>query len=129
MTAWGGCSSSIRVELVGRGPEAAGGGCGGEVALGHSEHLEADHEFANLGGAQQRRVEVTVEVHVVVVWIASAAVGGALVEAHGVGEADLKEIVVAGGDGFEDRRECSALCRCQVGEAAEVATGEDEGFE
>ena len=37
------------------------------------------------------------------------AVGGALVEAHGVGEGDLEEVVVAGGDGFEDGGEGGAL--------------------
>ena len=52
--------------LFGEGAEAGGGGFGGEVALGHAEHLEADHEFADLGGAEQGRVEVGVEVHGVV---------------------------------------------------------------
>ena len=109
----------------GEGAEAGGGSFGGEVALGHAEHFEADHEFANLGGAEERRVEVGVEVHGVV----TLSVGGALVEAHGVGEADLEEIVVAGGDRFEDGREGGALGVGEVGEVAEVAAREDEGFE
>ena len=70
-------------------------------------------------------IEVGVEVHGVV----RLAVGGALVEAHGVGEADLEEIVVAGGDGFEDGREGGALGGGEGGEVAEVAAGKDEGLE
>ena len=46
----------------GEGAEAGGGGLGGEVALGHAEHLEAVQEFADLGGTEQRGVEVGVEV-------------------------------------------------------------------
>ena len=50
-------------------------------------------------------------------------------EAHGVGKADFEEIVVAGGDGFEDRGESSALSGGEIGEAAEVAPREDESLE
>src|ERR1017187_6068214 len=94
----------VEIVLVGEGAEAVGGGFSGEVALGRAEHLEADHEFADFGGAQQRRVEVGVEVHPLV----CLAVGGALVEAQAIGEGDLEEIVVASGDGLEDGGEGGA---------------------
>ena len=56
------------------------------------------------------------------------AVGGALMKAHGVGEADLEEIIVAGGDGCEDGGEGGAFRVGEVGETAEVAAREDQGF-
>jgi hypothetical protein len=110
---------------VGESAQAGGGGFGGEVALGHAEHFEADHEFANLCGAEERRVKVGVEVHRIV----RLTVCGALVESHGVGEADLEEVVVAGGDGLEDGGEGTTFGGGEVGEAAEMATGKDEGLE
>src|ERR1017187_10013972 len=97
----------VEIVFVGQGAEAGGGGFGGEVALGRAEHLEADHELADFGGAQQRRVEVRVEVHSLV----RLAMGGALVEAQAIGERDLEEVVVAGGDGLKDVGKGGALGR------------------
>ena len=42
--------------------QALGGRFGGQVALRHGQHLKADHELAHRGRAQQRRVEMGVQV-------------------------------------------------------------------
>ena len=63
-------------------PQSLGSLFGGQVALRFGEHFIADHEFLHGCGAQERGIEMRVQVPLGVV----RAVGGPLVEAHGVGE-------------------------------------------
>src|SRR6516164_6370136 len=64
------------------GAQALGTGFRGDVALGHAEQLESDHEFAHRSRAQQGRKEVRMEVPFGMLF----AVRGSLVKAHGVGK-------------------------------------------
>ncbi len=80
------------------GAQTFGGGFGGDIALGHGEHLVADHEFADGGRAQERRIEVGVQNPFGV----RLAVHRGLVKAHRVGEGDFEQVVVAGGHLFEN---------------------------
>ena len=66
--------------------------------MGLGEHLVADEKFANGGAAEEGREEV----HMEVPGGLGAAVDGALVEAEGVGEGGLKEVVVADGEFAQD---------------------------
>jgi hypothetical protein len=75
------------------GPQALGSAFGSDVPLRHSQHLKADHEFSDRRRAQQGRIEVGVEVPLRM----GSAIGWCLVEAHGVGEAGLKEQIKTGG--------------------------------
>mmetsp|Transcript_33227 Transcript_33227/g.81522 ORF Transcript_33227/g.81522 Transcript_33227/m.81522 type:complete len:86 (+) Transcript_33227:480-737(+) len=72
----GGCAGAV--VRFGEGAEARGGLLGGEVALRFREEFKADHEFADGGGAEKRRVKVHVEVG----FRMGEAVGGGLVDAH-----------------------------------------------
>ena len=56
------------------------------------------------------------------------AVARGLVEAHGVGEAGLEEVVVAGGGLLEDVGERGLLAVSEFGQRADVALRQDEGF-
>ena len=55
-------------------------------------------------------------------------VGWGLVEAHGVGEAGFKQIVVAGGGLLQDIGEGSLLSVAEFGQGSDVSFGENEGF-
>src|SRR5262245_8338122 len=79
-------------------PQSFGGLLGGDVALGLGQQFEADHELAHGSRAQQRGVEVGVEMPLLV----GLAIGGPLVEPHRVRERDLEQIVVARGKLLED---------------------------
>ena len=87
--------------------EAFCGVFGGDVALGHAEHFEADHEFTDGSRAQQGRIEVGVEVPLGV----GCAVCRGLMEAHGVRKAGLEKVVEADGDAVEGFGEAVALSR------------------
>jgi hypothetical protein len=106
---------------------AKGGGCGfrSDVALGGAEELEADHEFADGGGAEERREEVEVEGPFGV----GLVVRGSRVEAHGVGEGRVEDAVVAGGELLEDGGETGLLRGGEGLEGRDAGAGEDDGFE
>ncbi|KAI3476419.1 hypothetical protein L1887_61984 [Cichorium endivia] len=72
--------------------DALGGLFGGEIALGLGHHFEAHEELAHRGGAQQRRVEVDVELGEFVV-LAGGQLCRLLVHTHRVGEGALEDIV------------------------------------
>jgi len=86
-----------------------------EVALGFGEHLVADHEFFDGGRAQERGVEVGVELPVIVILLAE----GRAVPAHGVGEGGLEEVVVAGEEALEDVGEGIAFLGLEIGQVAQ----------
>ena len=109
---------------VGQGSKPFGGLFGGQVALGFGQHFVTDHEFTNRGGTQKRGVEVGVQPPFGVF----AAVEGCAVPAHRIGEAGLEQVVVAGGKLFEYLRQCATLTVVQVGDAADVAFGQQQGF-
>ena len=98
---------------------------GSDVALGHAQHFKTYHEFTDCRGTQERRVEVGVEVP----FRMRRAIYWRLMEAHGVGEADVEEVVIAGGEALEDVGEGVAFVTGELGEQTEVAAGEDHGFE
>src|SRR5216683_2226364 len=61
--------------------------------------------------------------------IVSAAVGGLLVESHGIGESGLKQIVVTNGDAAQDVAEEIVLLRAELIDRSDVALAQDERFE
>ena len=61
------------VVLLRQGAQPGGGLLGGEVALGFGQELEADHELAHRRRAQERRVEVGVELPVCLLYTSDAA--------------------------------------------------------
>src|SRR5260370_41110522 len=61
--------------------------------------------------------------------IVSAAVGGLLVESHGIGKSGLKQIVVTNGDAAQDVSEKIALLRAELIDRSDVALAQDERFE
>src|SRR6185503_5649382 len=73
--------------------QAFGGALRGDVALRLAEQLEADHELTDRRRAQQRRIEVGVQVQ----FRMRLPVRRPLVHAHRVRELDAEEPVVAGG--------------------------------
>src|SRR5690349_11399719 len=99
-----GCRAVEVIGFAGFG-KAGGGGLGGEVALRRSKELVADHEFANSGGAQQRRTIMRVQVP----GFMRLPVGRPLMEAHGIRKSRFEEIVVANGDAAKDVAEKIAL--------------------
>ena len=95
--------------LAGR-PQARGGIFRGHVTLRHAEHFEADHELAHGRRAQQRRIEVRVQVPLGV----RLAVARPLVEAHRVGKRRFEQAVVARRHPLEHVGERVAFGRRQV---------------
>ena len=91
--------------FFGGGAEHFCGFFGGDVALGHAEHFKTDHELADFGGAEERGVEVRVEGPLGV----GLVVCRLLVEAHGVREGYVEEVIVDGGDELEDGGEAFGL--------------------
>lgn len=79
------------------------------ITLRGCQQFEAHHELLDGGGAQQGREEVRVEVPLRMF----AAIGRSLMKSHRVWEGSLKQIVVAGGEAFQDVRQTRALCRVQ----------------
>jgi hypothetical protein len=58
--------------------EAFGGALGTDIALRSSQHLEANHEFSDGRGAEERRIKMSVKMTLRV----TAAIGRRLVEAR-----------------------------------------------
>ena len=110
---------------VGEGAEGGGGGFGGEVALGFGEHFVTDHEIFDGGGAEERGIEVGVELPVVEMgW----GEGGA-VPAHGIRERDPEELIVAVEEFLKDLGKRLALRWIEVWEAGDGEFGEEKSFE
>src|SRR5260370_34763213 len=95
------------------------------VALGSAEKFVTDHKLLNRGGTQEGRKVVRVEVPLVV----GAAIGGLLVETHGVRESSLEQIIVANGDAAHDVAEEIPLVRAELIEGSEMALAQHERFE
>ena len=64
-----------------------------QVTLGFCQHFIADHKLTHRRGAQQRRVEVRMQLPVLVFF----TVERRAVPAHGVGERALEQVVVTAG--------------------------------
>jgi len=105
--------------------QTLGGGFGSDVALRHAEHFKTNHEFAHCGRAQQRRIEVGVEMPLLV----SALVRRRLVETHGVGEAGFEEIVEARGDAAKRIGQAVALVGRELRHGAQVAAADQQHLE
>ncbi len=93
--------------------------------MGGAEELEADHELADGGGAEEWWIEVKVEGPLGVFEV----VGGRGVEAHGVGEGCVEDAVVAGGELLEDGGEAGLLRGVEGLKRRDRLAGEDDGFE
>jgi hypothetical protein len=78
-------------------PQLCRGELRGDIPLRHGEHLITHHELLYGRGAQQRRVEMKMEMPFRMV----AAVGRLLVDTHGVGKTGKEKVIVAGADPFE----------------------------
>src|SRR5229473_2142507 len=61
--------------------------------------------------------------------IIGAAIGGLLVETHGVRESSLEQIIVANGDAAHDVAEEIPLVRAELIEGSEMALAQDQRFE
>src|SRR5260370_33700866 len=94
------------------------------VALGSAEKFVNDHKLLNRGGTQEGRKIVRMEVPLVV----GAAIGGLLVETHGVRESSLEQIIVANGDAAQDVAEEIPLARAELIDGSEMALAQDQRF-
>src|SRR6185437_14118807 len=110
--------------LFGAPAQAFGGALRRDIALRHAQHFEADHVFAYCGGAQQRRIEVGMEMPLGVV----GSIERRLMEAHSVREAGLEEIVVARGHAFKRVGKRVALVRSELRQRRAVSAADDECF-
>jgi hypothetical protein len=95
------------------------------IALCFGEQFKPHHEFAHRCRTEQRRIGMGVQMPVRM----GRAIGGTLVEAEGVGERDLEQVIVARCQSFEDVRQTRAFLRRQVAESADMPAADDHGFE
>ena len=110
---------------IGEGAEFGGGGFWGEVALGFGEHFVTDHKFFDGGGAEERGIEVGVELPVVEIGWGERGT----VPAHGVRERDPEELIVAVEKLLKDLGKRLALSGIEVWEASDGKFGKEESFE
>src|SRR2546422_11132119 len=96
-----------------------------DVALGRAEKFVTDHKLLNRGGTQERRKVVRVEVPLVV----NAAVGGLLVETHGIRESSLEQIVVANVNAAHDVAQKLLLFPAELIDRSEMGLAQDQRFE
>src|SRR5208282_3650331 len=105
-------------------PQSLGREFGSHVALGGSQKLKTHHEFSHRGGAQQGREKMPMKVPLRVF----CAVCGALMKAHGIRERNLKQVVVASGEAFEDVRQAGASDAIEGGDIGEVTLAQQQSF-
>src|SRR5262249_22648986 len=108
-------------EVVDRrnGPKPLGRSFRRDVALRAAEELEADHEFADGRRAEERRVEMCVEMP----FRMGRAVGRALMKTHRIGEGCLEDVVVADGKAAQRFGKGVRLGGGQLVKAADVTAG------
>jgi len=76
------------------GTQAFRSALGSDIALRGSQHFEANHVLADRCRAQQRGIEVRMEM---ALWMVDA-IGGRLMESHRIGEGNAENLVVGGGN-------------------------------
>ena len=93
--------------------------------MGFGEHFVTDHEFFDGGGAEERGIEVGVELPVVEIGWGERGT----VPAHGVRERDPEELIVAVEKLLKDLGKRLALSGIEVWEASDGKFGKEESFE
>jgi hypothetical protein len=86
---------------------------GGQVTLSLAQQLEADHELSDRCGPQQRRVVDGVQRPMAGIVVPQRTGRGAM-ESHRIGERTLEQVVVFGGQLFDDDRQIVDLDLGQV---------------
>src|ERR1017187_7738707 len=95
------------------------------VALRGGQHFVTDQKLAHRRGAQQRRIEMQVQVPFLVL----EAVRGPLVDPHGVRERDVEQTVVARRGALQDVRQPVALRVREPVDRRQVPFGNDGRLE
>lgn len=114
----------VSIELAATIPQACCRLLRGNIALRLSHELKADKELAHRRGAQQRRIKVHVKVRILNFVLRAAQ--RRLVDAGAVGEAALKQVVVAARHLLQRLCKLEALIGGKVDEGADMTLGEDE---
>ena len=108
----------------GRCPKTFCGGLGRQIALRHRQQLIANHELADGGRSEQRRIEVGVQVP----GLAGIVIGRLLVKTHRIREWSFEEIVVARRDLFQSVGELRARLVVLLIDGGDVTLADEEGF-
>lgn len=111
--------------LGGQLAEALCGALRGDITLRLAQQLVPDHELAHGGRPEERWVEVGMQVPLGM----RRAVGGGQMEAHGVGEGDLEEVIVAGGQLLQDVRQRPPLLSRERGRGSDGPAADYQGLE
>src|SRR6266700_7332320 len=115
----------VQVMNLGAVAEAICGGFRREVSLRTAQEFVSDHEFLNGCGTQQRGKIVCMQVPLFV----DAAIGGLLVETHGIRKSSLKQIVVTNRDAFHDVAEQVALFAAELIDGSDMALAQHQRLE
>src|SRR5713226_10387726 len=115
----------IKIVNVARFAKAIRGVLRRNIPLRSAKQFVTYHEFLNCGGAQKRRKVVRVQMPLVV----RLAVGGLLVESHGVWESCLEQIVVTNGDAAHDVAQEVPLFPAELIDRSEMALAQHQRFE
>src|SRR5258708_890545 len=99
-----------------------GGKLGSDITLWRAEHFESNHELSHSRRAQQRRIEVRVEVPL---WML-CVIGRSLMESHRVREGNIENAVIGGNDLFQNRTQFGDLAGTHVRKAREMSAAAKE---
>ncbi len=94
-----------RIMVLSSFPQPSGRAFRCDVALRSGEHLIADHELPDRSGAKQWRIEVSMQMPLVM----GLSIGRTLMESHRVRERTLEKVVVANCDTVQNIGERPAL--------------------
>src|SRR5579863_9228917 len=87
-----------------------------DIALRRAQHLESDHEFANCSRAQQRRIEMRMEMPFGMILM----VRRRRMEAHGIGEGNCKHFVVSAGHLVKHSAQKTGIVRREIIHAGQM---------
>ena len=82
-----------------------------------------------LAETQERWIEVRMQLPAVAVFDITRSVEWSTVPAHRVREGTLEEVIVAAGQLLQGDGQVLPLCRIEIGQAANVDLGDEQGFE
>ena len=106
------------------GSEFLGGLFSREIALGFGQQFVADHEFLDRGGAQQRGIEMRMQLP----GIMRPGCEGRSMPTHRIGKGGFKEIVVTDEQFLENGGELVAKRRRQLRESLQRLAGQQKDF-
>lgn len=88
-----------------------------EIALRHRQHFKADHEFAHSRGPEQRRVEMQMKMGFGV----RPSIAWRLMKTHRIWKRNLKQVIIASCDLFQNIGQVAYLGPIQVCESSKMA--------